>query len=281
MSTVLVPTDGSPPAEQAIGHAVTIANKFDGTVHGLYAVHLTPNANYDLGIESPTVHGAEEDRGAAALDTIERQCERGGVDFERHLRDGAPDELIPAVAQEIGADVIVMGTHGGGGVARPLLGSTTIGVLRQGTHPVLAVPRDAAAPDHGYDKLLVGTDASEGARVAEGMAIEWADAFEASIHGLYVVEVALSDSAEIEEALQMDGEKAVADLEERAEEAGVDITTAVEMGSPHEVIHEQADEQDADMIVIGARGRGGIERTFLGSVSERTIRTATKPVLVV
>lgn len=281
MSTVLVPTDGSPAAEQAIGHAVTIAETLQATVHGLFAVHLTPQADYNLGIESPTIKGAEENRGESALDAIERQCERVGVDFEGHLQKGAPAEAILTAADDIDTDVITMGTQGGSGLARPLLGSTTIEVLRQSSRPVLVVPSDSAVPTDGYATVLVATDGSEGAREAETMAIEWAGALGASIHGLYVVELALSGSAEVEAALESEGERVVEDMTARGEDAGVDVTTAVESGVPHEVIREQADERDADLIVLGARGRGGIERAFLGSVSERTIRTATKPVLVV
>jgi nucleotide-binding universal stress UspA family protein len=281
MSTVLIPTDGSPAAEQAIGHAVTIAGHLDGTVHGLYAVHLTPNADYDLGVESPTVQEAEKERGKAALNTIERHCEAAGVNFEGHLRDGAPAETITTVAAEIDPDVIAMGIHGGGRLARPLLGSTTVEVLRQATHPVLAVPDESTVPTGGYDTLLVATDASDGARDAEQTAFEWADAFDGSIEGLYVVELGLSDTEAIEEALEADGEQAVDELHKRAQEVGVDAGTAVETGVPHDVISDHADEQDADLIVLGARGRGTLERTFLGSVSERTVRTADRPVLVV
>lgn len=281
MSTVLVPTDGSPAAEQAIGHAVTIAGQMDGTVHGLYAVHLTPNADYDLGIESPTVQEAEEQRGRAAIDTIERHCEAAGVDFEGHLRDGAPAETITTVATEIDPDVIAIGTHGGGGLNRPLLGSTTVEVLRQGTHPVLAVPAESTVPSGGYATLLVATDGSQGAREAEKTAFEWAGAFDASIEALYVVESGLSDTAAIEEALEVDGERAVTDVQTRAQETGLTAATAVKTGIPHEVISEHAAEQDADLIVLGARGRGTLERTVLGSVTERTVRTADQPVLVV
>lgn len=281
MSTVLVPTDGSPAAEQAIGHAVTIAGQMDGTVHGLYAVHLTPNADYDLGIESPTVQEAEEQRGKAAIDTIERHCEAAGVDFEGHLRDGAPAEMITTVAGEIDPDVIAIGTHGGSKLTRPLLGSTTVEVLRQGAHPVLAVPDESTVPTGGYETLLVATDGSQGSREAENTAFEWAEAFDASIEGLYVVESGLSDTAAIEEALEADGERAVEDLQARAQEAGLATATAVETGVPHTVINEHANERDADLIVLGARGRGTLERTVLGSVTERTVRTADRAVLVV
>ncbi len=281
MSTILVPTDGSPAAEQAIGHAVSIADELGKSVHGLYVVHLTPDADYDLGIGYPTIQEAEEDRGELALEAVERQCEKAEVDFEGHLRDGPPAETITTVAREIEADLIAMGTHGESRLSRPLLGSTTIEVLRRGDHPVLAVPEEFPVPAGGYDQILVPTDASDGSRGAEEMAIEWAEGFGGSIHGLYVVELALSHSAEVEAALDADGKKAVADLEERATAAGVDATTTVETGIPHEVIRSEADETDADLIVMGSHGRSGLERTFLGSVSERTVRTATRPILVV
>jgi nucleotide-binding universal stress UspA family protein len=127
----------------------------------------------------------------------------------------------------------------------------------------------------------VATDASEQSREAEEKALVWADAFEASIHGLYVVEQGLSDSDEVKEELETEGKQAVGELEARAKDAGVEASTAVDIGVPHEVICSQAEENDTDLIALGAHGRSGIERTYFGSVAQRTVRTATRPVLVV
>ncbi len=81
--------------------------------------------------------------------------------------------------------------------------------------------------------------------------------------------------------LVADGKRALATLEDRAAEAGLSTTTDIERGIPHDVIRRQAEVVDADLIVLGRRGRSGIEGRVFGSVSERTVRTAERPVLVV
>jgi nucleotide-binding universal stress UspA family protein len=281
MPTILVPTDGSTAAERAIDHAIAIVDRLGGSVHGVYAVHLQPAADYELGVGAPTIREAEEKRGEAALNTVKRRCEAADVPVETHRREGRPAAVITAAAREVDADLIAMGTHGRGGLSGPLLGSSTVAVLREAPTPVLAVPRGAEPPAGGYGTLLVATDGSEAAREAEATAIEWAQAHDAAVSGLYVVELAFSDASEVEDALEVDGQRVLADLDERARAAGLEVETAVESGVPHQVITDRAEGVDADLIVLGAHGRGGFERAFLGSVSERTVRTASRPVLVV
>lgn len=281
MSTVLIPTDGSPAAEQAIDHGVGVAARFDGTVHGLYAIHLMPTSDFEVLGNGTTVTESEAEQGDAALDRIERQCDAAGVTFERHLREGDPTDVILSLGKEIDPDLITMGTEGGTGLTRRLLGSTTVGVLREKTAPVLAVPGNGADINGEYDTILVATDGSGPAKEAASMAFDWAQAFDADIHGLYVVEEAFCDTKEVEDALEADGKRAIDTLEDRATEAGLSTTTAIERGVPNDVIRRQAESVDAELIVLGRHGRSGIDGRVFGSVSERTVRTAERPVLVV
>lgn len=64
------------------------------------------------------------------------------IRYEHHLERGNPEELIDSVAEEIGADLIVMGTHGRSGVGRLLMGSICEQVLRTAPCPVLAVRKE-------------------------------------------------------------------------------------------------------------------------------------------
>ncbi len=280
METILLPTDGSPAAETAIGHAVMLADRMDATLHAMFSVHLSPAADYDLGVDVGSVESALETDGEAALSTVERACEKAEVTFEGHLRHGPPAEEIETLANDIEADLIAIGTQGGTGLTRFLLGSTTIEVLRRGPHPILGIPEDAPAPDHGYEGILVGTDASPASDAAADLAIEWAGALGAALHGVFVIERSYRHSAEVEATLEEIGADTLRSLEERATGAGVEITTAIETGAPHEMLSEYAGEHDIDLVVLGSHGRGGLERAFLGSVSERTVRTADRAVLV-
>ena len=75
----------------------------------------------------------------AALDaTLERRKE-AGVTLVGLLKNGDPRDVVPSTAKELGADLIVMGTHGRRGIARALLGSVAESVLRTAPAPVLTV----------------------------------------------------------------------------------------------------------------------------------------------
>jgi nucleotide-binding universal stress UspA family protein len=129
--------------------------------------------------------------------------------------------------------------------------------------------------------MVVATDGSDGSRAAVEMAMDWASVLTAELHGIYVVDAGLAYTDIVERALESEGSRAIAQLERQADEAGIEVITAIEEGIPHESICAYADENEADLIVVGSHGRDALERAMLGSVSERTVRTADQPVLVV
>lgn len=138
-----------------------------------------------------------------------------------------------------------------------------------------------------YDRILVPTDGSDGVERAIDEAVGLATAVGATIHALYVVDQrgysTLPDTKwlTIEEALEHEGEAAVATVAERAADAGVDAETTVADGIPHRTILEYAADHDVDVIVMGTHGRSGLEHFLIGSVTEKVIRSADIPVLVV
>lgn len=281
MDTILLPTDGSANAEAAIDHAIMLAERTDATVHGLFVVYVTAFADFEGGIDVGAMQSTLEEEGDTALETIQERCTAAGVSVETERRTGRPVREIRSYSDEIDADVIVMGTHGRSGLSRVLLGSVTEAVLRRASVPVLAVPHGVTIPPDGYDTMVVATDGSDGSRAAIEMAMDWASVLEAELHGIYVVDAGLAYTDIVERALESEGSRAIAQLERQADEAGLEVITAIEEGIPHEAICAYADENDADLIVVGSHGRDALERAMLGSVSERTVRTADQPVLVV
>lgn len=137
-----------------------------------------------------------------------------------------------------------------------------------------------------YDAILVPTDGSAAGDRAVDHAIEFATAFDATVHALYVIDAALYSSLEagvdtVITALEREGQAAVDAIADRCVAAGVDAQTAVVVGTVHRSIRAYADENDIDLVVMGTHGRQGFERFFLGSVTERTVRTSSVPVLTV
>jgi nucleotide-binding universal stress UspA family protein len=146
-----------------------------------------------------------------------------------------------------------------------------------------------------YERVLVPTDGSDVAQNAVSHALDIAEQYGAEIHTLYVVDtdsMSLSMGAEQVDRLQqgqyeeMDAvrdraEKATGYVADRAREQGLEAIEHVSGGRPHSMIADYAASNDIDLVVMGSHGRGGIKRTLLGSVAERTLRTTTVPVLVV
>jgi nucleotide-binding universal stress UspA family protein len=277
---ILVPTDGSENAEKALEHAIVVAKAFDATIHGVYVVNVTYAADFEGGVNTESVVTALEREGDHALEELESRCSESGVEATSELLEGRPSLRISQYANEHDSDLIIMGTHGRRGVSRVLLGSVTESVVRRSARPVLTIPAGAQAPKNSYDDVLVATDGSPDAEQAVESAIDLASAFDATVHGLYVVDATFTRNQMIEDILEAEGKKALDELEAMVVAAGLDSKTTIIGGEPHEAIVDYASDHGLDVIVLGSHGKGAIERTFLGSVSERTIRTADRPVLV-
>ncbi|WP_251343916.1 universal stress protein [Haloplanus halophilus] len=139
-----------------------------------------------------------------------------------------------------------------------------------------------------YDAILLPTDGSEPAAAAVEHALGVAERFGATLHLLYVVETDdLSHAApelaieELRETLRSEGESVLDDAAARATDRGVEATTAVVEGTAEDAILKYAAENGIDLLVMGTHGRGGLERYLVGSVTERVVRRAEVPVLVV
>lgn len=137
-----------------------------------------------------------------------------------------------------------------------------------------------------YDDILVPTDGSDCARRAVEEAINLARAFDAALHTLYVVDTELSGvqggGAAVFDELESEGERIVRDVIERAEDAGVDtVEASVAAGVPYRAILDYCEEYGIDLMVMGTHGRTGLQRTLVGSVTEKVVRTADVPVLTV
>jgi nucleotide-binding universal stress UspA family protein len=140
---ILLATDGSQEAELAAARAVELAQRTDSELH-LAHVGLAPIllAGYPgaLGYDRKLYEQTKEE----ARELLRKQCWRvkaaGGTVAGTHLRMGAVDLEIAALAKELGAGLIVMGCRGHRGVRRAIEGSISDAVIRRASCPVLVVP---------------------------------------------------------------------------------------------------------------------------------------------
>jgi nucleotide-binding universal stress UspA family protein len=133
-----------------------------------------------------------------------------------------------------------------------------------------------------YDRILVATDGSETAATAVDGAIRLADRFGADLHAIHVTPPD-DGGPPPGSPEEIDPDALFEELTARAAEHGVPVSTAVqpnESGAAR-VIVDHAEARDVDLLVMGTQGRTGLNRFVLGSVTERTLRIASVPVLTV
>jgi universal stress protein A len=137
---ILVPTDLSEGAEEALDYACELARPFGATVHLLHVIGIPTLGVPELGVAltSTVIDSLVRDNQIALEQLADRK--RAQATFGQILlRTGDARDLINQTAKELGADLIVMGTHGRRGISRALLGSVTETVVRTAPCPVLTV----------------------------------------------------------------------------------------------------------------------------------------------
>jgi nucleotide-binding universal stress UspA family protein len=132
---VLIPTDGSPPATDAVEHGLRLAASLDATVHGVSVVDESA-----FGPDDHVLSAGREAVAENALDDLAAAATEHGVStVERHVERGAPVEAIVDQIRTSGAHAVVMGTTGRRGTERVLLGSVAEQTVRSAPVPVVTV----------------------------------------------------------------------------------------------------------------------------------------------
>lgn len=179
--------------------------------------------------------------------------------------------------RSVGADMLVVGSRGVGGLAGLLLGSVSLQVAAYAQAPVTVVRgRWRPVPGHYPAPVVVGADGSAASTAALELAIA-----EAALRDVPLIAVcALSDSAGlfgIARSVEADFGAAVDRVQ--AAHPGVVVQRRVDPGAPRSALLAAASA--GQLLVVGARGRGGLREMMLGSVSMAILQHATCPVTVV
>jgi nucleotide-binding universal stress UspA family protein len=168
-----------------------------------------------------------------------------------------------------------------------------------GTRPVFKPPiggtrtflRRGVEPTAVYENILLATDGTVASENALAHAVGLASRHGATLHALYVVDSdvysAYSGDEYVDEregpehGLEEVGEDALAAVRTRAADRDVEVVEALEHGRPHEEIVRYAEAEGVDLIVLGTRRHPSEYRSLLGSVADRVVRLADRPVTVV
>ena len=266
---ILVGYDGSSSSHQALSWAAREARE--------RGVTLTLCHTWAPGSAGPPLAGGTED---VARESAERILANGiraafGPDVRKLLAEGSAARML--CEQSAAADMVVVGSRGLGGLSGLMLGSVSLQVSAFATVPVVVVrghwrPVGAYQPGH----IVVGAD---GSAVADG-ALAFGGA-EAALRGVPLTVVcALSDAPGnlgMAQRIEDDVERSIIRWEK--DHPDVQIHRQITIESPRSALLAAA--QDAQLLVVGCRGRGGMAGMTLGSVTQALLWHAPCPLAVI
>lgn len=279
---ILLPFDGSDGAAAVLSHVADLARFADATVRVLFVADTSRDSV--TVIEDETVDALVK-KGEILVTEAAETLAAAGVDHETDVVRGNPAPTIVECAERAAHDLVVMPTGGREGISRYLLGSVSEKVVRLSSVPVLtARMRPDELLTFPYEDVLIPTDGSPAASDAVEHGLRLAASLDATVHGLSVVDDSAFGPGDhvLSAGREAVAEDALDDLVAAATEHGVStVERRVERGTPVEAIVDHVRESGAHAVVMGTTGRRRTERILLGSVAERTVRSAPVPVVTV
>jgi nucleotide-binding universal stress UspA family protein len=288
MTTILVPLDGSSLAEQGLTFAEQLARALPAKlrlalVHEPAAVTTGPVARAQMAL-----HRAEREYLTRVRDRLRTA---GITDVTAVVLKGDPREELTRYADERDPDLVVIASHGRGGLARAWFGSVAEHLVRHVAAPVVVVPAREPTPGlRAPERIMVPMDGSKAGELVLDWATQLAQAFGAELLLRRVVQpvplpadpilpVTIAYDTELTQQLVGGTDEYLARVAERLIGTGVRVNRRSLVG--HGIaatLIEAAREEGADLIVMATRGRGGLGR--LGSVADKVMRGAPCPVLL-
>jgi nucleotide-binding universal stress UspA family protein len=298
---IAVGIDFSPESEIATQHAMRIARHTGAEVVLVHVGAILDQPEQASTPKHPSIkewesfirHELAEDR--QRLEAVRERLLGQGVEISHVVRDGFADTSLAETAKEIGAELLIVGTHGRSGLKRFFLGSISERVARLSDTNVM-VARALDGGDGGYRRILVPTDFSAPAAKALDLAFLLAARGtepRAAIDVIHCWQVPVTAStpyapfkaaeealATVRDAMVETVQESGQRLLERYKPAGVDLTFQAFEASPAHGIQDRLEQGNYDLVIVGSHGRRGLRRLLLGSVAELTVRHAPCSVLV-
>jgi nucleotide-binding universal stress UspA family protein len=271
---ILAATDLSPGAQHAVEWASRLAQARGAQLHVVHAIQRAERLPVAAGIiDEEAAHAALVAERRAALDELAARV--GGSAL---LLEGSPVQAVAGIVSKLSFDLVVVGRHGRDEAF--LVGHVAERLVRLAPVSVVSVPPAASLHSATLRRVLCPTDLSAGADRALGEALAQAQAFGSEVHVLHVIDLPayVTRQPDLASELERMVNQEVHALVMRHREAGARITEIIRHGAAGEVIATVADELDVDAILLPTHGRAGAARFFLGSVAERLIRAANRPV---
>lgn len=269
MKKILVPTDFSECASNALRTASVIARQTNAEIHIIHA-YEKPLSGLSLQIDVD-ISALRE-----LLSYIEQEMERMmgseflvGLDVHSHIESDRKIWEMIGLEPYSGMDMVVMGSHGASGVKETFIGSNTQKTVQYAHQPVLVV-KDSHDPREFKDVAFASNFSGE-AETTFPEIKKILDIFGAKIHLLKVITPANFERTELSEKLMSDFADAVG-LENY--DCHIFNDVSLEKG-----IFAFSSTYSMDLIAVGTHGRKGLSHLLLGSLAEQLVNHAAIPVL--
>lgn len=278
MKKILVPTDFSTEAGNALRAAAHISRRSGASVHILHVLDASMGGGFsamgqvqDYSMDDLFVMKLMEVNKKRLHKLADELQETGVAAVTYEVRVGAIYNAIAEGVEAVGADLVVMGTKGSSGMAELLVGSNTERVVRFSRVPVLSVKN---VPDDFAIRTLVFASNFEADQLLAVSKIKnFQDLFGANLHLVYVnVPNSFTNSRVIRQRMQ--------DFVDRYGLRGYQFTIYNDDSEEKGIIHF-AEEVDADLIAVATHGRTGLSHLLSGSIAEDIVNHANRPVLTV
>ncbi|HEX5165880.1 MAG TPA: universal stress protein [Thermomicrobiales bacterium] len=290
MKTIVVPLDGSELSEQAIGLGLSLARAWNAPLSLVHVLEEPVLLDLLPGLALPNREDAEAYlRDVAATLPLD-------IAVSTHVLRGNPAATILDLTEDEPETVVVMSTHGRGGMRR-LFGSVAGKVVHEAMTPVALVRSPATLHNQRLESILVPLDASNFSETALPVAADLARRTGATLGLTHVCEpfwvspgvASIPELAQINAARMSDVEReslndARAYLDRVAgylRSEGIRVVWEVRFGRPADEIMRAAETTGADLVVMATHDRRGLQRLALGSVTNEVLQHGPTPVLTI
>ena len=279
MKRLLMATDLSARSDRALDRALDLSRTLNA---GLTIVHVVDD------YQPSSMADAQKFEAEAALrDHVARIASDDGDRIKTEIVFGKNYVEILALAERVGADLIVVGMHRNNAVGDMFRGTTVERIIRASSVPVLLV-RDRA--DTPYENVMVGVDFSVYSRRAVEFAVGLVPS--GQFHLVHAYDVPFKgflsgQDARREVSKQHEQQFSTMINEEMATFLGSvetkppKLDRIMQVGTVQEVIHDQTNRLKPDLLVVGTHGRTGVAHAFLGSIAEDLLTDPPCDVLAV
>ena len=292
---LLVPLDGSTLAEVALPYAAFIAGKLNATITLIHVIEHNP---------PQTVHGSthltDAETAQRYLDDVAVRAFPPGLRVDKHVHTSEVSEVARSIVEHAGEfkpDLIVMCTHGSGGLRDFLVGSIAQQVISLGTTDVLLIPPGDGGPvqPFGCRKVLVPLDGEAEHEQGIQTAIDFAGLCFSEVHLLIVVHTPGTLTGQraaasrmlpgaTAELLNLTEQRAQDYLQDKIaalQQTGLTVTAEVARGDPAKTIVSAAHRMNVDVIVLSTHGKSGMDAFWEGSVAPKVSNQSDVPLLLV